>query len=89
MLAACGVSAVSQTAGPETVLPARRGIPYALLGFVTDYANGVSAEPTPVDELMRLIARQQRALRRRRSRARSPRSTPPRSRRSGSAITWQ
>ena len=56
MLAACGVSAVSQTAGPETVLAGEARIPYALLGFVTDYANGVSAEPTPVDELVRLIA---------------------------------
>jgi 5'-methylthioadenosine phosphorylase len=56
MLAACGVSAVSQTAGPETVLAGEAGIPYALLGFVTDYANGVSAEPTPVEELIRLIA---------------------------------
>lgn len=55
MLAGAGVTAVSQTAGPETVLAGESGIPYALLGFVTDYANGVAAEPTPVDELMRLI----------------------------------
>jgi purine nucleoside phosphorylase len=55
MLAACGVTAVSQTAGPETVLAGEAGIPYALLGFVTDYANGVSAEATPVEELIRLI----------------------------------
>lgn len=54
-LARAGVSAVSQTAGPETVLAGEAGIPYALLGFVTDYANGVSADPTPVDELVRLI----------------------------------
>ena len=33
----------------------RLRIPYALLGFVTDYANGVSSEPTPVAELIRLI----------------------------------
>ena len=56
MLAAAGVSAVSQTAGPETVLAGEAGIPYALLGFVTDYANGVADEPTPVAELVRLIA---------------------------------
>ena len=43
-----GVSAVSQTAGPETVLAGEARIPYALLGFVTDYANGVGSEPTPV-----------------------------------------
>ena len=29
---------------------------YALLGFATDYANGVNAQPTPIDELLRLIA---------------------------------
>jgi 5'-methylthioadenosine phosphorylase len=55
MLAACGVSAVSQTAGPETVLAGEASIPYALIGYATDYANGVRAEPTPVSELLRLI----------------------------------
>lgn len=55
MLAACGVSAVSQTAGPETVLCGEAELPYALLGYVTDYANGVAAEPTPVSELTRLM----------------------------------
>jgi 5'-methylthioadenosine phosphorylase len=50
-----GVTAVSQTAGPETVLAGEAKIPYALLGYATDYANGVKAEPTPVDELVRLI----------------------------------
>lgn len=52
MLAAAGVGAVSQTAGPETVLAGEARIPYALLGFVTDHANGVSDEDTPVHELM-------------------------------------
>ncbi len=55
-LAAAGVSAVSQTAGPETVLCGEAELPYALLGYVTDYANGVTAEPTPVAELSRLMA---------------------------------
>jgi purine nucleoside phosphorylase len=55
-LAAAGVTAVSQTAGPETVLAGEAGLPYALLGFATDYANGVHAQPTPIDELLRLIA---------------------------------
>jgi 5'-methylthioadenosine phosphorylase len=55
MLAQCGVTAVSQTAGPETVLAGEAELPYALLGYATDYANGVMAEPTPVDELVRLI----------------------------------
>jgi purine nucleoside phosphorylase len=54
-LAACGVTAVSQTAGPETVLAGEAGIPYALLGYATDYANGVAEEPTPVSELIRLV----------------------------------
>jgi len=55
MLAACGVSAVSQTAGPETVLCGEAELPYALLGYATDYANGVGATPTPVSELTRLM----------------------------------
>jgi purine nucleoside phosphorylase len=56
MLAQCGVTAVSQTAGPETVLAGEAEIPYALLGYATDYANGVQDEATPVSELVRLIA---------------------------------
>lgn len=56
-LRAVGVTAVSQTAGPETVLFGEAGIPYALLGFLTDYANGVADEPTPVATLIELIAR--------------------------------
>ena len=55
-LAACGVTAVSQTAGPETVLAGEAELPYALLGYATDYANGVKPEPTPAEELARLIA---------------------------------
>ena len=54
-LAAVGVTAVSQTAGPETVLSAEAELPYALIGYATDYANGVSEVPTPVEELLRLI----------------------------------
>jgi purine nucleoside phosphorylase len=54
-LAAAGVTAVSQTAGPETVLCGEAELPYALLGYATDYANGVSSEATPVEELLRLI----------------------------------
>ena len=55
-LAACGVTAVSQTAGPETVLCGELGLPFALLGYATDYANGVHEEPTPVARLLELIA---------------------------------
>jgi purine nucleoside phosphorylase len=54
-LAMAGVTAVSQTAGPETVLAGEAEIPYGLLGYATDYANGVKDQATPVDELLRLI----------------------------------
>jgi purine nucleoside phosphorylase len=56
-LAAAGVTAVSQTAGPETVLCGEAELPYGLVGYATDYANGVTDEATPVEELLRLIAR--------------------------------
>ena len=50
------MTAVSQTAGPETVLAGEAKIPYALLGYATDYANGVRPEdPTPVETLVELI----------------------------------
>lgn len=52
-----GVSAVSQTAGPETVLCGEAELPYALVGYATDYANGVPEEPTPVQTLIELIGR--------------------------------
>src|SRR5215207_8831906 len=55
-LAACGVTAVSQTAGPETVLAGEAELPFALVGYATDYANGVQAEPTPLERLLELIA---------------------------------
>lgn len=55
-LMSAGVTCVSQTAGPETVLAGEAKIPYALLGYATDYANGVKPEePTPVEELVRLV----------------------------------
>ena len=55
-LAAAGVMAVSQTAGPETVLAGEAGIPFALLGYATDYANGIRPDdPTPVADLARLV----------------------------------
>ena len=55
-LAAGGVTAVSQTAGPETVLAGEAELPFALIGYATDYANGVKDEPTPVERLLELIA---------------------------------
>jgi purine nucleoside phosphorylase len=55
-LAACGVVAVSQTAGPETVLCGELELPFGLIGFVTDYANEVvPGEPTPVAKLIELM----------------------------------
>jgi purine nucleoside phosphorylase len=57
-LAACGVTAVSQTGGPETVLCGELALPYALVGFATDYANEVvPGEPTPVATLIELMGR--------------------------------
>jgi purine nucleoside phosphorylase len=57
-LAACGVSAVSQTGGPETVLCGELELPYGLIGFVTDYANEVKpGETTPVEELIALMGK--------------------------------
>jgi purine nucleoside phosphorylase len=55
-LAACGVTHVSQTGGPEAVLCGEAELPYALLGYATDYANGVQDEPTPVQTLLDLMA---------------------------------
>jgi purine nucleoside phosphorylase len=57
MLQQAGVTAVSQTAGPETVLCGEAELPYALVGYATDYANGVPDEPTPVQTLIELIGR--------------------------------
>src|SRR5215207_9996462 len=55
-LAAAGVTAVSQTAGPEAVLAGEAELPFALVGYATDYANGVQVEATPVARLLELIA---------------------------------
>jgi purine nucleoside phosphorylase len=55
-LAECGVVAVSQTGGPEVVLCGELEVPYGLIGFVTDYANGVRpGDPTPVATLIELM----------------------------------
>jgi len=43
--------AVSQTAGPEAILAGELEIPYVLLGYGVDYANGVKAEPTSIEVL--------------------------------------
>ena len=57
-LAGCRVVAVSQTGGPETVLCGELELPYALIGFATDYANEVQpGKPTPVATLVELMGR--------------------------------
>jgi 5'-methylthioadenosine phosphorylase len=50
------VGVISQTAGPEVVLAGEAELPMALVGFVTDYANGVAAEPEPVEALLERMA---------------------------------
>ena len=55
-LAAAGVTHVSQTGGPEAVLCGEAELPYALLGYATDYANGVKDEATPVQTLIDMMA---------------------------------
>ncbi|HEY3373781.1 MAG TPA: MTAP family purine nucleoside phosphorylase [Candidatus Aquicultor sp.] len=50
-LKALGVTAISQTCGPEAVLAGELEIPYLLIGFGIDYANGVSDAPTPIEVL--------------------------------------
>ena len=57
-LAACGVTAVSQTGGPETTLCGELELPFALIGFVTDYANEVRpGATTAVATLLELMER--------------------------------
>lgn len=55
-LAAAGVTAISQTAGPEVVLAGEAELPMTLVGFVTDYANGVAPQPEPLDALLARMA---------------------------------
>jgi 5'-methylthioadenosine phosphorylase len=54
-LAAAGITCVSQTGGPESVLAGEARLPFALAGFVTDHANGVGDVPTPPETLARLF----------------------------------
>ncbi len=55
-LAAAGVTAISQTAGPEVVLAGEAELPMALVGFVTDYANGGARVAEPVEALLARMA---------------------------------
>ena len=53
-LGAAGVTAVSQTCGPEVVLSGELQLPYALVGFPVNYATGVARSSR--EELDRLLA---------------------------------
>lgn len=53
-LRSAGVTAVSQTCGPEVVLAGELGIPYALVGFPVNYAPGVGEAGTREDLERRL-----------------------------------
>ena len=55
-LATAGVTAVSQTCGPEAVLAGELELPYALVGFPVNYATGVSPTEARREELDRLLA---------------------------------
>ena len=61
-LAAAGVTAVSQTCGPEAVLAGELELPYALVGFPVNYATGVSPTEARREELDRLLALSTRVL---------------------------
>jgi 5'-methylthioadenosine phosphorylase len=54
---AAGVDFISQTCGPEAVLANELELPYALVGFGVDYANGVGETPTPVETLRKNLGR--------------------------------
>ncbi len=54
-LGAAGVTAISQTCGPEAVLAGELELPYGLAGFPVNYATG-DAEPESKEELDRLIS---------------------------------
>lgn len=51
-LARLGVVAVSQTVGPEIVLAGEAELPILVLGYLTDYANGVIQVAEPVEALI-------------------------------------
>jgi purine nucleoside phosphorylase len=54
-LGTAGVTAVSQTCGPEAVLAGELELPYALVGFPVNYATGISSH-SRTEELDGLLA---------------------------------
>lgn len=61
-LSAAGVSAVSQTCGPESVLAGELELPYALAGFPVNHALGDPENEDSADELAHLLALSARTL---------------------------
>ena len=57
-----GVSAVSQTCGPETVLAGELELPYALVGFPVNYTPGAVDSPEPEGEMDRLFGLSKKVL---------------------------
>lgn len=55
-LAGAGVTAISQTGGPETVLCGEAELAFALVGYVTDHAVGVAGPPTGEREVRDHVA---------------------------------
>lgn len=49
--------AISQTCGPEIILAGEVELPYILLGFGSDYANGIKEANTPIDVLNENLAK--------------------------------
>ncbi len=56
-LRSVGGTALSQTCGPEAVLAGELELPYAVLGFGVDHANGVVDPPTAPEELAANLGR--------------------------------
>ena len=72
------LTAVSQTAGPETVLCGELELPFGLIGFVTDYANEVMpGEPTPASTLIELMGESTQVFAEVLERALADRARPP------------
>jgi 5'-methylthioadenosine phosphorylase len=51
-----GADVVGMTQVPEVVLAAELGMPYAVIGIVTNYASGISAEKVTSEEVIRMMS---------------------------------
>ncbi len=52
LMRSAGGDFISQTCGPEAILANELELPYALVAYSIDYANGVIEEPTSMEELI-------------------------------------